>query len=183
MSENSLTRATIFAAVFFAVSIAIGVGFVILNPGFGDEVLSLFNEQVVVQILSDSLAVLAFKIFLNNLSACLLLFLGGASLGLVTMLIISVNGLLIGVVTELVRVQQGALYVVAALVPHGIFEIPAVLISGGSVFSLHVRSSLNGMVPGMPLQKPSLLPASFSGLSSLFLRSLRLWRHLLRPQS
>ena len=35
MSENSLTRATIFAAVFFAVSIAIGVGFVILNPEFG----------------------------------------------------------------------------------------------------------------------------------------------------
>jgi len=136
MSENSLTNETIFAAVLFAVSIAIGVGFVILNPEFGGEVLSLFNEQVVGQILSDSLAVLAFKIFLNNLSTCLLLFLGGASLGLVTMLILSANGLLIGVVTELVRSQQGALYVVAALVPHGIFEIPAVLISGGLGFLL-----------------------------------------------
>ena len=131
MSENSLTNETIFAAVLFAVSIAIGVGFVILNPEFGDEVLSLFNEQVVGQILSDSLAVLAFKIFLNNLTTCVLLFLGGASLGLVTMLILSANGLLIGVVTELVRSQQGALYVVAALVPHGIFEIPSFLIAGG----------------------------------------------------
>ena len=52
------------------------------------------------------------------------------------MLILSANGLLIGVVTELVRSQQGALYVVAALVPHGIFEIPAVLISGGLGFLL-----------------------------------------------
>jgi len=43
---------------------------------------------------------------------------------------------LIGMVTELVRAQQGALYVVAALVPHGVFEIPAVLISGGLGFLL-----------------------------------------------
>jgi len=136
MSENSLTRGTIFATVLFAVSIVIGVGFVNLNPGFGEEVMSLFNDQVVGQILSDSQAILAFKIFLNNLTTCVLLFLGGASLGLVTMLILSVNGLLIGVVTELVRAQQGALYIVAALVPHGIFEIPAVLISGGLGFLL-----------------------------------------------
>jgi len=136
MSENSLTRGTIFATVLFAVSIVIGVGFVNLNPGFGEEVMSLFNDQVVGQILSDSQAILAFKIFLNNLTTCVLLFLGGASLGLVTMLILSVNGLLVGVVTELVRAQQGALYIVAALVPHGVFEIPAVLISGGLGFLL-----------------------------------------------
>ncbi|KLK88313.1 hypothetical protein SZ63_04595 [Methanoculleus sediminis] len=131
MSEPSFARATIFAAVFFAVSIGIGVVAVARDPGVGAQAATLFNEQVVSQLLSDSPPVLAGKLFLNNLATCLLLFLGGASLGVVTMLILSVNGLLIGALTELVRQQQGMLFIAAALVPHGIFEIPAFLIAGG----------------------------------------------------
>ncbi|KAF5082823.1 stage II sporulation protein M [Methanoculleus horonobensis] len=131
MSEVSLARSTIFAAVFFAASIAIGVFAVSRDPEIGAQAATLFNEQVVGQLLSDSPAVLAGKLFLNNLTACLLLFLGGASLGVVTMLILSVNGLLIGALTELVRQQQGMLFIAAALAPHGIFEIPAFLIAGG----------------------------------------------------
>ena len=131
MSEGSLTRATGLAAVFFAVSIGLGVAAVARDPGIGAEVMTLFSEQVVAGLLSDSPAVLAVKLFLNNLSTCLLLFLGGASLGVVTVLILSLNGLLIGAVTELVRQQQGMLYIAAALLPHGIFEIPAFLVAGG----------------------------------------------------
>ncbi len=131
MSELSLARATILAAVFFAVSVGLGVFAVASDPGVGAEVLTLFRNQVVAGLLSDSPPVLAVKLFLNNLAACLLLFLGGASLGVVTVLILSVNGLLIGAVTELVRQQQGMLYIAAALLPHGIFEIPAFLIAGG----------------------------------------------------
>ncbi|ABN57969.1 MULTISPECIES: stage II sporulation protein M [Methanoculleus] len=131
MSETSLARATIFAGALFAVSIGIGIVAVVRDPGIGAQAVTLFNEQVVGQLLSDSPPVLAGKLFLNNLAACLLLFLGGASLGVVTMLILSVNGLLIGALTELVRQQQGMLFIAAALVPHGIFEIPAFLIAGG----------------------------------------------------
>lgn len=131
MSETSLARSTVFAAVLFAVSIGIGVFVVARDPGVGAQAATLFNEQVVDQLLSDSPPVLAGKLFLNNLAACLLLFLGGASLGLVTMLILSVNGLLIGALTELMRQQQGMLFIATALVPHGIFEIPAFLIAGG----------------------------------------------------
>ena len=131
MSEASLARSTIFAAALFAVSIAIGIVVVARDPGIGAEAATLFAEQVVGDLLSDPPAVLAGKLFLNNLAACLLLFLGGASLGVVTMLILSVNGLLIGALTELVRQQQGMLFIAAGLVPHGIFEIPAFLIAGG----------------------------------------------------
>ena len=121
----------IIASILFAVSIGLGVFVVARDPTIGVEVMTLFRDQVATQILSDSPAVIAGKIFLNNLSACLLLFLGGASLGVVTLLILSINGLLIGAVAELVRQQQGMLFVAAALVPHGIFEIPAFLIAGG----------------------------------------------------
>ncbi|MFA7198682.1 MAG: stage II sporulation protein M [Methanoculleus sp.] len=131
MSEVPVAWSTGLAALFFAVSIGLGVVAVASDPGLGEEVLALFSDQVVGQLLSDSPGVLAGKLFLNNLSACLLLFLGGASLGVVTMLILSVNGLLIGAVTEFMRQQQGMLFITAALVPHGIFEIPAFLIAGG----------------------------------------------------
>ncbi|MDD3856678.1 MAG: stage II sporulation protein M [Methanoculleus sp.] len=131
MSETSLARSTGLATIFFAVAIAIGVAAVARDPEIGAQAAALFAEQVVGDLLSDPPAVLAGKLFLNNLVACLLLFLGGASLGVVTMLILSVNGLLIGAIAELVRQQQGMLFIAAALVPHGIFEIPAFLIAGG----------------------------------------------------
>ena len=131
MSDLPVARTTGLAALFFAVSVGIGVVAVTRDPGIGAEVLALFSDRIVSQILSDSPAVLAGKLFLNNLAACLLLFLGGRWLGVVTMLILSVNGLLIGAVTELMRQQQGLLFIAAALVPHGIFEIPAFLIAGG----------------------------------------------------
>lgn len=131
MSEHSVARATIFAAILFTVSVALGVVAVARDPAVGMEVMTLFRDQVAAQLLSDSPPVLAAKIFLNNLATCLLLFLGGASLGIVTVLVLTANGLLIGAVAELVRQQQGPLFIAAALVPHGIFEIPAFLIAGG----------------------------------------------------
>lgn len=131
MSENSLARATLLATVLFAISIGLGAFAVARDPTVGMEVMTLFRDQVASQLLSDSPPVLAFKLFLNNLGACTLLFLGGASLGIVTVLILTTNGLLIGAVAELMRQQQGTLFIAAALIPHGIFEIPSFLIAGG----------------------------------------------------
>ncbi|MDD3933800.1 stage II sporulation protein M [Methanoculleus sp. UBA303] len=131
MSEGSLAGATGLAAVLFAVSVGLGVVAVARDPAVGAEVMTLFRDQVASQLLSDSPPVLAGKIFINNLSTCALLFLGGASFGVVTVLILTANGLLIGAVAELVRQQQGLLFIAAALVPHGIFEIPSFLIAGG----------------------------------------------------
>ncbi len=131
MSERPSIQATIVAAAFFALSVGIGVAIVTRDPAVGAEVMTLFRDTVAGQLLSDSPAVLAGKIFLNNLGTCLLLFLGGASFGVVTLLVLTVNGLLIGAVMELVRQQQGLLFVAAALAPHGIFEIPSFLVAGG----------------------------------------------------
>jgi stage II sporulation protein M len=96
MSEGSLVRAAGFAAILFAVSVGLGAAVVAREPSIGVEVTSLFSEEVVAGLISDSPAVLAGKLFLNNLGVCLLLFLGGASFGVVTGLVLAVNGLLIG---------------------------------------------------------------------------------------
>ncbi len=130
MFEKPFLRAIIISALVFAVSLGLGVLAVSAEPALGEEMLALFQEQVAGQLLSDTPVVLFLKIFLNNLGACTLLFFGGASLGVVTLLILGLNGLLIGAIMEIVRQQQGLLFIAAALIPHGIFEIPSFLVAG-----------------------------------------------------
>ncbi|RXE57200.1 hypothetical protein ABH15_03545 [Methanoculleus taiwanensis] len=130
MFEQSFQRAIIISSLVFAISLGLGILAVSAEPAIGEEMLALFQEQVAGHLLSDAPVVLFLKIFLNNLGACTLLFLGGASLGTVTLLILGLNGLLIGAIMEIVRQQQGILFIAAALIPHGIFEIPSFLVAG-----------------------------------------------------
>ncbi len=130
MSEWSLVRAALIAALIFAASSALGVGAVVQDPTLGEDLMEVFEEEIAGQILDASPFSIAVKIFLNNLSACILLFLGGASFGALTVLILTVNGLLIGSIMELVRQQEGVLFVVAAVAPHGVFEIPSFILAG-----------------------------------------------------
>jgi stage II sporulation protein M len=117
-------------ASLFALAMLAGVIVVVRDPSIGTTLMDLFRETILGEIDESNPFALALAIFLNNLQACILLFLGGASFGILTVFILGSNGLVIGAVLELVRQQKGALFVIAAILPHGIFEIPAFLISG-----------------------------------------------------
>ena len=99
------------------------------DPSFGQSLVTLFQEMITNEIMSNDPPLLAFQLFLNNLETCVLLFLGGAVFGLITMFVLSFNGIIIGGIMEVVRVKTGSLVMLAAIVPHGIFELPAVLVS------------------------------------------------------
>jgi stage II sporulation protein M len=122
--------------LIFAGSIAAGVAVTAENPGAGEQMLELFRDAILGEILDDTPPVLSVKLFLNNLQACTVMFLGGATFGLLTAFIIVANGVVIGSVVEFVRQQQGVLTIAAALIPHGIFEISAFVISGTLGFLL-----------------------------------------------
>ncbi|MCU0632038.1 MAG: stage II sporulation protein M [Methanolinea sp.] len=128
MSE--LARNSGIALLLLLVSVGFGAWTTMEDPAVGEQIITLLRDSIMGETLDSSSALLAVKLFFNNLQACLLMFLGGASFGLLTVFIISTNGFVIGSVLELVREQHSALYVIAAIVPHGIFEIPAFLISG-----------------------------------------------------
>jgi stage II sporulation protein M len=117
-------------ACLFALTMLAGVIVAIRDPSIGTTLMNIFRETILDGIDESNPFALAFAIFLNNLQACILLFLGGASFGILTVFILGSNGLVIGAVLELVRQEKGALFVIAAILPHGIFEIPAFLISG-----------------------------------------------------
>ena len=100
------------------------------DKSIGEELISLMNEEVFEQIESENPAIVAANIFANNTETSVILFIGGASFGLVTALILSVNGFVIGLVVEYVRQEQGLYVILAGVLPHGIFEIPALVLAG-----------------------------------------------------
>jgi stage II sporulation protein M len=134
MSDSA--RYAVFTCILFAASVAVGVALTIGDPSVGTQLLDLFREAIPREVIGSSGPVLAATLFFNNMQACLVMFLGGASFGILTALVIVSNGVLIGSIVEIVRQQEGALYIAAALLPHGIFEIPAFVMSGTLGFLL-----------------------------------------------
>ena len=132
----------LFTCLLFLLALAAGMVISASQPDVGQTVLDFFKNAVSGEFKGDPAILLAGKIFANNLQACILLFVGGATFGAVTGFILLSNGVLIGSIVELVRQQQGIVFVLAAIVPHGIFEIPSFLLSGTLGFLL-ARSLLD----------------------------------------
>lgn len=68
-------------------------------------------------------------IFLKNFLACAMSVLMGLGLGLVPLLVVTSNGFLLGIVSYETIQKAGVLYLMAGILPHGIIELPVVLLS------------------------------------------------------
>jgi len=130
MSEGQLTNALIITFLLFFATVTVGWIGTAQNPEVGESLMKLFQKEVAGQMTTDNPSDMCVKLFANNLQACILLFLGGASFGILTIFIMSLNGIVIGSIMEIVRHDHSVVFMAAALVPHGIFEIPAFIISG-----------------------------------------------------
>jgi stage II sporulation protein M len=77
----------------------------------------------------------AIFIFVKNASTLLLSFLLSPILCLSPVLVLTFNGLLISFVSVIVAQEKSIGFVVAGLAPHGIFEIPALIIGEAAALS------------------------------------------------
>ena len=130
MSDSPLTNAIIIISLLFFATVTVGWVGTMQNPAVGENLMKLFEKEVAGQIMGKDSTDIFVKLFFNNLEACLLLFLGGASFGILTIFIMSLNGILIGSILEIVHKDHSVAFVIAAILPHGIFEIPAFILSG-----------------------------------------------------
>ena len=130
MSDHSLTNAIIIIFLLFCATITVGWVGTMQNPATGEALMKIFEKDVANQITGNNSLEIFVKLFFNNLEACILLFLGGASFGILTIFIMSLNGILIGAIMEIVHKDHSVVFVAAAILPHGIFEIPAFILSG-----------------------------------------------------
>jgi stage II sporulation protein M len=70
-------------------------------------------------------------LFLNNLLVAILSIFLGAILGVFPLFAALLNGFMIGAVSGEIIEGEGVAYLAAGMIPHGVFEIPAVLIAIG----------------------------------------------------
>jgi stage II sporulation protein M len=119
----------ILSCLMFLLFIVTGYWTSHADPQVGDMVYTMFQETVAAEVISDSAPIMAFQIFTNNLQICMLAFLGGATFGFLTIFLLMTNGILIGILIEVMLREKSIPALLVGLLPHGIFEIPAILVS------------------------------------------------------
>jgi stage II sporulation protein M len=80
-------------------------------------------------IMDQPAPIIMLIIFVKNLLASAMAALLGLGFGLVPMLVATSNGFLLGIVAYSVIQKESALYLLAGILPHGIIELPTVLVA------------------------------------------------------
>ena len=112
----------------FFLSTALGFIHSSMNPEFAlqslDEVSKLFD---MIKDLTP-FEIMLF-IFFNNAIKSLIILMLGIGFGILPLLFIAYNGYIIGVVVHAVSSENGIAFILSAILPHGIIELPMVFIS------------------------------------------------------
>jgi stage II sporulation protein M len=120
---------------YLVTSVALFVGGALLGAlatSFAPHIAQYFNQNVAEFVkLFRALPklALAVAIFLNNMIKALLVTVGGLALGLFPVIFLLANGAALGFVLAASMQSHGVLNALLAIVPHGIFELPAILLA------------------------------------------------------
>ena len=134
--SKSLSKHSLFIPVLLCTGIffcCFGAGAIAAeaDQGVVDLIIASLEQAGFYDLSEEDPFSLTAIIFLNNLQAALLIFLGGATFGVLTLFILTTNGIVIGVVWHMMQDEGGVVGFLVGILPHGIFEIPALLIAGG----------------------------------------------------
>ena len=128
--DKIIYRYTLFLAVFFILSILLGVYAAHSQP---EETAKIF-EQLMAEYsgLSDAGPVTLFLlIFFNNIIITFIIMVLGIFFALAPIFFVWANGFVFGLSMPILSNDLGIIPVVLGLSPHGIIEIPAALLSAG----------------------------------------------------
>jgi stage II sporulation protein M len=117
---------------WFILAAFVGGVVAVVKPEFLQSIAASFAERFGANPALD--INLAMQILLQNITASLVALFGGLLLGLGSILVVVVNGFLIGfIISSLlfsgINILGWFVVVLGGLVPHGIFEIPAFLLA------------------------------------------------------
>jgi stage II sporulation protein M len=119
---------------FIASAMVFLIGMV-LGAGFSDQFNTFIEGQLAgLDQLTQSIAKqpnpqwsLFWLIFWNNISKTLLIIVLGAFFGVLPLFFLLANGMILGYIGAISAQKESILYVLKAIVPHGIIEIPAII--------------------------------------------------------
>lgn len=127
---KSSRKYILIMTMIFIISVIAGLVASLKDLGLSENYLDMLKESF--GWIKDLHPIgIVLVIFLNNALKSLLSIVLGVGLGIIPVIFIGGNGLLLGIVANQVSSEKGALFVLAAILPHGIMEIPMVLISSG----------------------------------------------------
>lgn len=101
------------------------------------------------------------QIMVNNILVCLRSFVFGITLGLGTIYVLFFNGAMLGSLTGLMYIKGNPLQFWSLILPHGVFELTAIFISGAA--GLIIAKSI--LLPGEHSRKHSLIKAAKQSVS------------------
>lgn len=117
----------LFAILFFS-SGASGYFYAQSHPDLASESFSMLSEQFEV-ITELHPAMIFLFIFFNNFIKALIATATGFFFGLIPIFFITFNGYIIGLVVYVGGTNIGMDQILMRLIPHGIFEVPAILLA------------------------------------------------------
>ena len=124
----------LIAIALFSVGLVFGIMPLTSTTGLSSEGIAAMKQLITI-LASLPPALIALFIFVKNASALLLSFILSPILCLVPILALTVNGLLLGSVSAMAAQEKSLGFVLTALLPHGIFELPAFIIGEAAALS------------------------------------------------
>jgi len=116
----------VFAFGIFGLMFLVGFAY----PVFFREEIFGFLAEMIAMLEGKSVVELVVYIFLNNIKAAFLAIVFGVVLGIFPFVVAVVNGYLVGFVAREAAMTKG-IVVLWQLAPHGVFELPAIILSVG----------------------------------------------------
>ncbi len=125
----------VFVAVFlFGVGLVFGLSTPTSFASLVSEDIAAL-EELVGLLASLPPALLAVFIFTKNASALVISFVLSPILCLIPILALTINGWLLAVISVMVSQEKSVGFVLAGLLPHGIFELPALILGEAAALS------------------------------------------------
>lgn len=114
--------------LLFIISVIVGYVHTAFDPS--SSTMSLEGLEELVELIKslNAFEIMLF-IFFNNAIKSLIAFVFGLGFGIIPLLFVVSNGYIIGVITYLESMDNGLAYVAIAILPHGVIELPMILIS------------------------------------------------------
>jgi len=135
-------RTIVIAVIIFLASVSIGM----IHPSWADDALSSLRS-LARHLSGKSLYTLVLTIFLKNALSSTISVVTGPLLGIIPISAAIVNGLLLGSTASYLK-QINKAYAIIYLLPHGVFEFPAMFMAwglglwqGAGVFHQNLRPS------------------------------------------
>jgi stage II sporulation protein M len=142
---NSLWPYLVIIIFVFFGSLLMGYASAASFPHMADNLMKEFSSRF-APLRTMSPIYILIAIFLNNTFVSLVSLVLGIAVGIFPILFIASNGYFIGMVSYLVSQQKGFIFILLALLPHGVVELPTIFLSASIGLRLghHMFLSLTG---------------------------------------